>query len=102
MEEIQNKTLATRLEPEGAIDISRAMELKRDLVQALEGGEDILISLERVTGLHVSAVQLLWAAKRDAARTGLQFRYAGALSKEILARLSAAGLDRVFHSEEAL
>ena len=78
------------------------MELKRVLVQALEAGEDISISLERITDLHVSAAQLLWAAERDAAKTGLQFRYSGALSEEVLVRLSVAGLDLLFRSGEAL
>ena len=51
-----------RMELDGAIDISCAADLKASLLQALETGEEISISLTGTTELDVTAVQLLWAA----------------------------------------
>jgi anti-anti-sigma factor len=92
----------TKLEPQGAIDIGQAIEFKKDLLRAIEAGKPITISLEQVTDLHVSAVQLLWAAMRNAEMTGLPFRRSGAVSEEVLATLRAAGLEMFLPSEEAL
>jgi anti-anti-sigma factor len=63
-----------RIQVDGAIDISCAADLKTSLLQALDTGQEIYVSLEGVTELDVTAVQLLWAAGRDAKRRGLGFR----------------------------
>lgn len=63
-----------RIQLDGAIDISCAADLKTSLLQALETGQEICVSLERVTELDVTAVQLLWAAGHDARQRGLEFR----------------------------
>jgi hypothetical protein len=49
---------------EGAIGIASAAELKRLLLKALEVSADVRISVEDAIDLDVTAMQLLWAAKR--------------------------------------
>lgn len=92
----------SRIQLEGMIDMERAMELKRELVLALQSGKPITVCLRKITDLHVSAVQLLWAAAREAEKAGLPFRYSGALAEVVQAKLRVAGLDSFFPSEEAL
>jgi len=58
---------------EGAVDISVAAELKQSLLEALGAGKDLHISLAAVTELDVTAVQLLWAAAREAKAQGVAF-----------------------------
>ena len=62
-----------RIQLDGAIDIACAAEMKASLLQALETGQEICVSLNGATELDVTAVQLLWAAGRDAKRRGLGF-----------------------------
>ncbi|HWE84075.1 MAG TPA: STAS domain-containing protein [Terracidiphilus sp.] len=62
-----------RIQLDGAIDISCASDLKTSLLQALETKQEVCVSLEGVTELDVTAVQLLWAAGRDAKQRGLGF-----------------------------
>jgi anti-anti-sigma regulatory factor len=92
----------TTLELKGAIDINCARVLKERLLQALEAGMNVLVSPEGVTALHVSAAQLLWAARRDAAGKGLQFRFTGAVPGDVLSALGEAGLDLFSRSKEVL
>lgn len=62
-----------RIEFDGAIDISCAEDLKATLVQALETSQEICVCLAGTTELDVTAVQLLWAAARDAEQRRLGF-----------------------------
>lgn len=62
-----------RIQLGGAVNIACAAEMKTSLLQALETGQEICVSLNGVTELDVTAVQLLWAAGRDAKRRGLGF-----------------------------
>ncbi len=61
------------MELDGAIDISSAADLKASLLQALEMGVEISITLTGTTELDVTAVQLLWAAAREAEQRRLGF-----------------------------
>jgi anti-anti-sigma regulatory factor len=77
---------------EGAIDIASAAELKDLLIQALGCGTQVRISIDGATALDVTAVELLWAAEREAKRLGLGFSVAGSVSDEISATLDETGL----------
>ncbi len=80
-----------QIQLDGAIDISCAADLKESLVQALEMGEEISISLAGTTDLDVTAVQLLWAAARDAEQRRLGFTVVE--PPELCRSLADAGLE---------
>jgi len=77
----------------GAIDISCAAELKTVLLQALSSGGDIRIEVDEANELDVTAVQLLWAAEREAARAGVAFALAGQMQEQALSGLRLTGFE---------
>jgi len=81
---------------EGAIDIASAAELKALLLKALGGPGEVRVSLEKLdqaTGLDVTAVELLWAAGREAKKSGAAYSLVGQAPAEVSAALADAGLD---------
>ena len=78
---------------EGAIDIAASSELKKVLVEALSKGKRVSVGLGRATELDVTAVQLLWAASREARRSGVEFALDGQELPEIRSALLESGLD---------
>ncbi len=87
----QNNALSL-IRLQGAIDIGCAAELKRLLVQALESGSEVRVSLEAVADLDVTAVQLLWAAARQAKASSIGFSLTAPASSAISIALGEAGL----------
>jgi hypothetical protein len=79
---------------EGAIGIASSAELKRLLLQALELSADVRISVEDAIDLDVTAMQLLWAAKRMAGASGVAFAFQGKARERVSAVLAQAGLER--------
>ncbi len=77
---------------EGAMDIASAAELKERLVEVLNAGLEVRVSLAGATALDVTAVELLWAAAREAKQSGLGFLLAEPIPEEISGALVAAGL----------
>ncbi|MGA2887491.1 MAG: STAS domain-containing protein [Terracidiphilus sp.] len=87
---------------EGAIDIASAGELKELLLKALGSGKKKLrVSFDGATALDVTAVELLWAAEREAAKAGVEFSFAGQAAPEALAALADAGLETFLVSSGA-
>jgi anti-anti-sigma regulatory factor len=78
---------------EGAIDITCAAELKTLLLTALGSGREICVSLQEATELDVTAVQLLWAAEREAREAGNGFAFAGPVPEAISIALGHEGFD---------
>jgi len=78
---------------EDGIDIGLSAELKKALVEALAAGKKVSVNLGKVTDLDVTAVQLLWAAKREARVAGVEFGLDGQEPEEIRAALLGVGLD---------
>jgi anti-anti-sigma regulatory factor len=78
---------------EGAVDIASAAELKKLLLQALGSGHEVRIAPEGATDLDVTAVQLLWAARREAKVLGVKFTFAGRLPDSVTSTLAHAGLE---------
>jgi len=76
----------------GAIDIGCAAELKRLLLEAFKSGGEVCVSAEGATDLDSTAVQLLWAAEREAKGAGVKFSLTGLASEQISAALGEAGL----------
>jgi anti-anti-sigma regulatory factor len=77
---------------DGVVDISSAAELKTLLLRALNSGKKVCVSLHGATDLDVTAVELLWAAEREASKAGVGFSLAGPALAEVSASLSVAGL----------
>ena len=78
---------------EGVIDISCAAELKALLLQALESGKTVRVSVEEAVDLDVTAFQLLWAAEREARGLGVEFAFAGRVAEHFSAELAHAGFE---------
>jgi anti-anti-sigma regulatory factor len=78
---------------EGMIDIASAAELKTILLEALKSGKALCIALDHSTDLDVTAVQLLWAAEREARASGVEFSLAGPVPEPVSAALKDAGFD---------
>ena len=79
---------------EGAIDITCATELKKLLLEALASGKDVQMDLERVTDLDVTALQLFWAAGREAERAGTALAVSGKVPEPVSAAAREAGFER--------
>ena len=84
---------------DGVVDISSAAELKTLLLQALHSGKEVRASLDGATDLDVTAVELLWAAEREASKTGVRFSFAGPAPVAVSAALSEAGLQQLLISD---
>lgn len=79
---------------DGEINIACAAELKKLLLQALASGRELRADLDGATELDVTALQLLWAAEREARGSGRGFTLAGRVPEEIASTVRDAGLER--------
>ncbi|MGA9527796.1 MAG: STAS domain-containing protein [Terriglobales bacterium] len=82
------------LRVEGNVDIGCAAEFKRMLIEAFRLGKPVRMDLSKAGDLDVTAVQLLWAAKCNAEKNGVEFAVAGGLPDEVSGAISAAGLEK--------
>jgi anti-anti-sigma factor len=57
----------------GEFNIASAVELKQALVEGLAAGRDLHLDLEQLANFDITAMQLFWAARKEAARTGVKF-----------------------------
>jgi anti-anti-sigma regulatory factor len=89
---LEQNTDSSLIRLDGEIGIALAADLKQLLLEALGSGSAVRVSLEGATGLDVTAVQLLWAAEREARRAGADFALTGAAPEPVLAALGNAGL----------
>ena len=76
---------------EGDANIVTAAELKSRLVKALQAGKGLRVSLEKATELDITAMQLLVATERDAAKSKAHFSIEGQVPDEISAAMTHAG-----------
>ena len=79
---------------DGEIGIACARELKKVLLEALAFGKDLQVDLQQATELDVTAMQLLWAAEREARKSGRRFLLAGQVPDEIVVAVMEAGFER--------
>jgi len=77
---------------EDNVDITCAAELKNVLLQALESEKELRVEFVGTPELDVSALQLLWAAEREARRLGIGMFLVGRVPEGITATLDDAGL----------
>lgn len=80
----------------GDVTIAIAPELKDKLATALNSGLDISLSLTAVDSLHITALQLLWAALKELRKSGRRFVFAAPVPQKILLDLEEAGFSRAF------
>jgi anti-anti-sigma regulatory factor len=87
---------------EGDVDITSAMELKKLLLEGLTPGRDLHLDLERATELDITALQLLWAAKREAEVLGMRFTLVGQVPEKMLVDAGDVGFENfpVAHDPE--
>jgi ABC-type transporter Mla MlaB component len=83
---------AARVVLQGEIAISSATELKSKLGKALEEDKDIVVTLADVTALDITAIQLLWAAVRQAKMTGRRFTFDEPIPLAILETMALVGI----------
>jgi ABC-type transporter Mla MlaB component len=89
--ELEEELSTIRLE--GEVGIASAAELKELLLQALVSGKQVQVSLQSVTDLDVTAVELLWAARRQAKTSSVAFAFDGPIPSMVLSGLLQAGFD---------
>ncbi|MGC2637299.1 MAG: STAS domain-containing protein [Acidobacteriaceae bacterium] len=91
---------------EGDIDIGCAATLRQLLLEALNPDRAAVnhatrISLARITAVDVTAVQLLWAAEREAQSTGHPLPLADPWPAPVAEMLRDAGFSRLPFSADA-
>lgn len=67
---MQRRETDLLLRVEDAVNVTSAEELKSLLLEGLVSGRDLRVDLEHVQEIDVTAMQLLWAARREADRKG--------------------------------
>jgi anti-anti-sigma regulatory factor len=90
---LDQKDALTIIQLEGAIDVGCAAELKELLMEKLKTGSAVYVALESATGLDITAVQLLWAAAREAQRVGVEFGFKGQTPEAVRCALAEAGIE---------
>lgn len=79
---------------EGVIDITSAAELKATLLAALQPGRRARMALDDHVDLDVTAIQLIWAAEREARASGVEFSIEGHVPEPVSVALREAGFER--------
>jgi anti-anti-sigma regulatory factor len=77
--------------PVGKLFIDTAAELRSALTKALSKKGSVLFRWDGVEDLDVPAVQLLYAARAEASRTGKEFHFTGIVKDRVANRLFTAG-----------
>jgi ABC-type transporter Mla MlaB component len=76
---------------EGDVNIAMAAEMKDLLVKALSSGKDMHLSMASAAELDVTALQLLYAADREAAKSGMKLTLDDHVPEEIFSAMTDAG-----------
>ena len=91
---LEQKDALALIRLEGAIDVGCAAELKELLMEKLKSGSAVYVALESATGLDITAVQLLWAAAREAQWVGVEFGFKGRTPEAVRCALAEAGIEK--------
>jgi anti-anti-sigma regulatory factor len=91
---VERREKSTEICLEGVIDIASAAELKTILLDALKPDSTVRIALDAHVDLDVTAVQLLWAAEREARVAGVEFIFAGETPEPVSSVLKEAGFEK--------
>ncbi len=71
------------LHVEGELTVPGAVEMKGALLGALDGGRDIRIDLDEVTGIDLTALQLLCGARKFSVKNGVSFSLKSPLPERV-------------------
>lgn len=77
---------------EGDIDINCSGELQSTLVEALSKRCELHVNMSGLSSLDVTAMQLLWAAAREAEKRAITFKVLGGVPEGVRHAASEAGL----------
>ncbi len=72
-----SKAAGARIEIKGELSIFTAADVCRRLLEALETAQDVEVDLSDVTEMDSAGMQLMVAAKREAAQRVSQLRFTG-------------------------
>lgn len=86
---------------ESVVDMSCAAELKAALTLAIQSGREVRISLGGATTLDLTALQLLWAAEREAKASGTAFSLAEEMPEALSRALVNVGFERLLSEVDA-
>ena len=92
--DLEQREGASAIHLEGVIDIALASELKTTLVEALKSSKPLRLALNADTDLDVTAIQLLWAAEREAKASNVDFMLEGSVPDSVSRSLKEAGFER--------
>ena len=84
---------------EGEVDITCSVELKTMLIDAIAAGKPLQIDLSTATALDVTALQLLWLVRVEAAKNGIPLTWTEQVPDPIRFTLAEAGLEGLTFSE---
>ena len=79
---------------EGVVDIASAAELKATLMEALKADKALRLRIGLDAELDVTAIQLLWAAEREAKASGGSLTLEGEAPVTVLTMMRDAGFER--------
>ena len=79
----------------GKIDIRCAGELKDAFLNALQGGNQIQVKIDGASDLDVTALQLLWAGRMAAGRSGADFAVSGEPAESIRRQVAELGMEEL-------
>jgi anti-anti-sigma factor len=91
---LEHREEASVVRLEGIIDIALAAEFKQTLLEALTGSKPVLVALDSCKEMDVTAVQLLWAAEREARSLNLGFTLEGEVPDSISGSLKESGFEK--------
>ena len=74
---MENNSAATRIDILGDLNIFNAAEQQQRLLYALGAGGDVEVDLSQVSELDTAGIQLMVAAKREAAAHNQALRFTG-------------------------
>jgi anti-anti-sigma regulatory factor len=78
----------------GSLLVDRAVALKDELSEALEGSDNVLLGISEVEDIGLACLQVLYAAKKRASASGKELHFHGALPPRLSKRLAACGFLR--------
>lgn len=80
--------------PKGKATIERAGELKQSLEEAFSASDSVVLDLADLTTIDLTAIHLVYAAKRYAERTDKQFHLSGAVSPDVAEAFMIGGFTK--------
>jgi anti-anti-sigma factor len=88
--------------PKGKVSIEHARDLKESLQSAFNESDSVVLDLADVSSIDLTAIHLVYAAKRHADRTQKDFHLAGRIAPEVAEAFVVGGFTkgRVADGEE--